>query len=71
MSVKVEKTENTNEVKLSFEIEAEKFDEAMKKYMLKLQNILIYQVLEKEKHQCKWWKNNMALQFSMKIHLMN
>ena len=31
MSVKVEKTENTNEVKLSFEIEAEKFDEAMKK----------------------------------------
>ena len=29
MSVKVEKTENTNEVKLSFEIEAEKFDEAI------------------------------------------
>ena len=35
MSVKVEKTENTNEVKLSFEIEAEKFDEAMKKVYLK------------------------------------
>ena len=34
MSVKVEKTENTNEVKLSFEIEAEKFDEAMKKVYL-------------------------------------
>ena len=31
MSVKVENTENKNEVKLSFEIEAEKFDEAMKK----------------------------------------
>ena len=35
MSVKVEKTENTNEVKLSFEIEAEKFDAAMKKVYLK------------------------------------
>lgn len=35
MSVKVEKTENTNEVKLSFEIEAEKFDEAMKKVYAK------------------------------------
>ena len=34
-TVKVEKTENTNEVKLSFEIEAEKFDEAMKKVYLK------------------------------------
>ncbi len=35
MSVKVEKTENTNEVKLSFEIEAEKFDETMKKVYAK------------------------------------
>ena len=35
MSVKVEKTENTNEVKLSFEIEAEKFDDAMKKVYAK------------------------------------
>ena len=35
MSVKVEKTENKNEVKLSFEIEAEKFDEAMKKVYTK------------------------------------
>ena len=35
MSVKVEKTENANEVKLSFEIEAEKFDEAMKKVYTK------------------------------------
>ena len=31
MSVKVENTENKNEVKLSFTIEAEKFDEAMKR----------------------------------------
>ena len=31
MKVNVEKTENNNEVKLSFEIEAEKFEEAMKK----------------------------------------
>ena len=31
MSVKVEKTENKNEVKLSFTVEAEKFEEAMKK----------------------------------------
>jgi len=35
MSVKVENTENKNEVKLSFEIEAEKFDEAMKKVYAK------------------------------------
>jgi len=35
MSVKVEKTENKNEVKLSFTIEAEKFDEAMKKVYVK------------------------------------
>lgn len=52
MSVKVEKTENTNEVKLSFEIEAEKFDEAMKKYIQKRLSTLMYQDLEKEKHQC-------------------
>ena len=31
MSVKVEKTENKNEVKLQFTVEAAKFDEAMKK----------------------------------------
>lgn len=35
MSVKVEKTENKNEVKLNFEIEAAKFDEAMKKVYTK------------------------------------
>lgn len=52
MSVKVENTENKNEVKLSFVVEAEKFEEAMKRYIQKQQNILIYQDLEKEKHQC-------------------
>ena len=31
MSIKIEKTENANELKLSFEIEAEKFDNAIKK----------------------------------------
>ena len=31
MSIKIEKTENANELKLSFEIEAKKFDEAIKK----------------------------------------
>lgn len=35
MSVKVENTENKNEVKLSFEVEAEKFEEAMKKVYVK------------------------------------
>ena len=35
MSVKVENTENKNEVKLSFEIEAEKFEDAMKKVYAK------------------------------------
>ena len=51
MSVKVENTENKNEVKLSFVIEAEKFDEAMKKVYA---NTLQFQALEKVKHQCKW-----------------
>ena len=31
MSIKIEKTKNANELKLSFEIEAEKFDNAIKK----------------------------------------
>ena len=31
MSIKVEKTENNNELKLEFTIEAKKFDEGMKK----------------------------------------
>ncbi len=31
MSIKIEKTKNANELKLSFEVEAEKFDEAIKK----------------------------------------
>ena len=35
MSIKVEKTENNNEVKLTFTIEAEKFDNAMKKVYAK------------------------------------
>lgn len=35
MDVKVEKTENKNEVKLSFTVEAEKFEEAMKKVYVK------------------------------------
>ena len=35
MSVKVEKTENKNEVKLEFTVEAAKFDEAMKKVFTK------------------------------------
>ena len=35
MSIKIEKTENNNELKLEFKIEAKKFDEAMKKVYLK------------------------------------
>ena len=35
MSIKVEKTENANEVKLSFEIEAQKFEEAIQKVYVK------------------------------------
>ena len=51
MKCKVEKTKNANEVKLELTIEAQKFDEAIKKYTSKVQNILIYQDSEKEKHQ--------------------
>lgn len=35
MSIKIEKTENANELKLSFEVEAAKFDEAIKKVYAK------------------------------------
>ena len=35
MSIKIEKTDKKNEVKLEFTIEASKFDEAMKKVYLK------------------------------------
>ena len=41
MDVKVEKTENKNEVKLSFTVEAEKFEEAMKKVFIMLKSIKI------------------------------
>ena len=33
MSIKVEKTENKNEVKLEFVIEAEKFEQGMKAWL--------------------------------------
>ena len=51
MKCKVEKTENANEVKLELTIEAQKFDEAIKKYISKVQNTLIYQGSEKVKLQ--------------------
>ena len=38
MSIKVEKTENTNELKLTFTVPAEKFDEGMKKVYTKTAN---------------------------------
>ena len=47
MSIKVEKTENKNELKLRLK----NLMKQLKKYMHKVQNILIYQDLEKEKHQ--------------------
>lgn len=71
MSVKVEKTENTNEVKLSFEIEAEKFDEAMKKVYAKTAKYFNIPGFRKGKAPMQMVENNMDLQFSMKIHLMN
>ena len=40
MSVKVENTKNKNEVKLSFEVEAEKFDEAIRMEQ-KLKHIML------------------------------
>lgn len=51
MSIKVEKTDNKNELKLEFTVAAEKFEEAIKKYTSKQLNILIYQDLEKVKLQ--------------------
>ena len=50
MNCKVEKTKNANEVKLEITIEAEKFENAIKRYISKVQNILTSQDLEKEKH---------------------
>ncbi len=49
MNCKLEKTENANEVKFEITVEAAKFEDAMKKYTSKVQNILIYQDLEKVK----------------------
>ena len=55
MSIKVEKTDKTNEVKLEFTVEAKKFDEAIHKlYIKKVQNTLKYQDLEMEKLHLKW-----------------
>lgn len=54
MSVKVEKTENTNEVKLSFEIEAEKFDEAMKKVYSKTSKYFNVPGFRKGKAPMQW-----------------
>ena len=50
MNCKVEKTQNANEVKLEITIEAEKFENAIKKYILKVLNISIFQDSEKVKH---------------------
>ena len=51
MKCKLEKPENANEVKLELTVEAQKFSDAIQKYTSKVLNILIYQDLEKEKHQ--------------------
>ena len=51
MNSKVEKTENKNEVKLEITVESSKFDDAMKEYISKVLSTLIYQDLEKVKHQ--------------------
>ena len=51
MSIKIEKTENNNELKLEFTIEAKKFDEGMKKVYAKSAKYISIQDLEKERHQ--------------------
>lgn len=54
MSVKVENTENKNEVKLSFVIEAEKFDEAMKKVYAKTAKYFTIPGFRKGKAPMQW-----------------
>lgn len=51
---KSRKTENTNEVKLSFEIEAEKFDEAMKKVYAKTAKYFNVPGFRKGKAPMQW-----------------
>ena len=58
MSIKIEKTENANELKLSFEIEAKKFDEAINKVYVKSakyfkQYTLVYRSLKDKVLYCK------------------
>lgn len=50
MEIKVKNTENKSEVKISFKVEAEKFENAIKSVYSKMQNILQYQASEKAKH---------------------
>ena len=51
MNCKVEKTENANEVKLEITVEAEKFDEAMKKVYAKTAKYFTIPGFRKGKHQ--------------------
>ena len=51
MKCKVEKTENANEVKLELTIEAQKFEEAIKKYTSKVLNTSIFLDSEKVRLQ--------------------
>ena len=50
MNVKVENTENKNEVKLTFNIEAEKIEEAIKKVYTKTAKYFNIPGFRKEKH---------------------
>ena len=67
MSIKIEKTENNNELKLEFTIEAKKFDEAL----IKVQSTLIYQALEKVKHHLILLRECMETKYSMRMLLTN
>ena len=58
MKAKVEKIE-TNVVKLEITVEAEKFNAALTKHIIRIKQDIIYQGLEKVKFQWQWLKSSM------------
>jgi len=67
MNCKVEKTKNANEVKLELTVEANRFDEAMKKVYFKTAKYFNIPGFRKGKAPM----NIVEKKYFMKIHLMN
>ncbi len=71
MSLKQEKTENKNEIKLTFTVESKKFEDAIIKVYNENAKYFNIPGFRKEKHLLKLLKDIMVQKCSMKMHLMN